>query len=194
MEQKRETAQKKQKEQTVQKKQKAEPQKREKRKEPKWKRELEQVKSEAKKKHDQLLRTAAEFENYKKRINKEFEVLTKRANEELIVKLLPILDNFERALDHSQTKQSYEALQEGINMVFKQLKETLEKEGLQRIEADGKPFDPNFHEAVMQTESRAHKPNIVVEELEKGYLLNGKVIRPAKVVVNKGQTEQEEEN
>ncbi|RKY68912.1 MAG: nucleotide exchange factor GrpE [Candidatus Latescibacterota bacterium] len=151
----------------------------------KLKEKLEKVEAELSQKHEQLLRLAAEFENYKKRVNRDFAVLVKTANENLIKQLLPTLDNLERALNHSKTEDNFNSLREGVEMIFGQLLETLKKEGLTPIEAVGKPFDPHLHEAVMQVEDAKHPSGTVVDEVERGYMLNDKVLRHTKVVVNK---------
>ncbi len=151
----------------------------------KLKEKLEKMEAELGQKHEQLLRVAAEFENYKKRVNREFAALVKTANENLIKQLLPVLDNLERALNHSKTDGNLSSLREGVEMIFGQLLELLGKEGLKPIEAVGKPFDPHLHEAVLQVEDNEHPSGTVVDEIEKGYMLNDKVLRHTKVVVNK---------
>lgn len=156
-----------------------------KRKQPKWKEELEKARAEAAEKHERLLRLAAEFENYKKRVNREFASLIKTANEALITQMLPVLDNFERALNHAKGTDDFDSFRKGVEMIYSQFQDVLKKQGLQPIEAVGKPFDPNYHEAMMQVDSDKHGPDTVVEELEKGYTLNNKVIRHTRVIVSK---------
>jgi molecular chaperone GrpE len=135
--------------------------------------------------YDRLLRLQADFDNYKKRIEKDRIEFIKYANEEIIAEILKILDDFERAVEAGKTKHDFEVLYKGIEMIHKDLKEFLKQKGLKEIEAKGKPFDPNEHEAMMQEETDAHPEDYVVEELQKGYTLNGRVIRTAKVKVAK---------
>jgi len=137
------------------------------------------------------LRLAAEFDNYRKRIAKEFEYLAKNANENLILQLLDTLDNFERALDSAKTSNDYESFHKGVELIYTHMKEMLTKEGLKEIEATGKPFDPNFHEAVNQAESEQYKEGIVMEQISKGYMLNDRLLRASKVVVSKGKPKEE---
>jgi molecular chaperone GrpE len=98
--------------------------------------------------------------------------------------LLPIVDNFERALAASQQAKDFDALLKGIEMTAKQLDQVLEQEGLKAIETVGQPFNPEFHQAIMQVESEGHEEGIIVEEIQKGYILKEKVIRPAMVKVS----------
>jgi molecular chaperone GrpE len=141
---------------------------------------------------DRLLRLAAEFDNYKKRMAKEFGYLIKNANENLILQLLDTLNNFQRALDSAKTSDDYESFHKGVELIYNHLKEILTKEGLKEIEALGKPFDPNFHEAVTQTESDEHDEGIIIEEISKGYMLNDRLLRASKVVVSKGKPKGQE--
>lgn len=128
-----------------------------------------------------LQRLQADFENFRRRVTKEKEDFAKYASESLICSMLPILDNFERALASGESGN----LLTGVEMIFRQFKEVLEKEGLCPINAVDNPFDPNCHEAVMQVETDEHPDNTVIEEFQKGYLLKDKVIRPAMVKVAK---------
>lgn len=127
------------------------------------------------------LRLAADFQNYKKRVEKEKSDIYAYANEKIVVELLDVIDNFERALDHSN--DSNEGFAEGMSMIFKQFKGVLEKSGVEEIKAVGEQFDPNFHHAVMTENSVEHESGQVTLVLQKGYLLNNKVIRPAMVKV-----------
>jgi molecular chaperone GrpE len=136
--------------------------------------------------YDRLLRVAAEFDNYKKRASRERDEYVKYANEELIKELLPVIDSCERAIKAAKTSDKIEVIAEGIELTFKQLYSVLEKRGLAYIEAADKPFDPNYHEAVMTVSGSDHRENIVVEELQRGYTLNDRVIRPSMVKVAKG--------
>jgi len=150
----------------------------------KLKQELEQVKQEKAETYDRLMRIQAEYENYKRRSLKERSEERKYKAQELATELLPVLDNFERALQVETTEENKQ-LHEGISMVYNQFKQALATQGIEEIEAKGKPFDPNLHHAVMQVEDESKESNIVVEELQKGYKLNDRVIRPTMVKVNK---------
>jgi len=127
------------------------------------------------------LRLAADFQNFKKRVEKEKGDIYAYANEKIVVELLDVIDNFERALEHSN--DSSEGFAEGMNMIFKQFKGVLEKSGVEEMSAIGEPFDPNFHHAVMTENSAEFESGEVTQVLQKGYLLNKKVIRPAMVKV-----------
>lgn len=146
--------------------------------------ELESARKEASEKHDQYLRVMAEFENFKKRVQKESAESRRYANEELLKAMLPVLDNLERALEHGNSNVEDDPMVEGLRMVQKQFLETLEKFGVSQVEALGKPFDPNFHEAMMQVATSDSPPNTVVTEIAKGYLYNDRLIRPAMVGVS----------
>lgn len=139
--------------------------------------EVEQLK-------DRLLRNQAEFENYKRRTQKEKTAERKYKSEELALELLPILDNFERALQ-TEISEENKGFVEGMQMVYNQLVTALQSQGVEQIETVEKEFDPNYHHAVMQIEDEEFPSNIIVEELQKGYMLKDKVIRPAMVKVNK---------
>jgi len=135
--------------------------------------------------NDRLLRLAAEFDNYKKRVAREREEFVKFANEAIILEFLPILDNLERALIASKVHESAQSLVEGVEMIHRLFLSTLEKFGVKPIEALGKEFDPSFHQAVLQVERPEGGDNIVVEEVQRGYILENRVIRPAMVKVSK---------
>jgi len=143
-----------------------------------WKKEYEEL-------YDKFIRLHAEFENFKKRITKDKYDAIRFANQELIREILPFVDNLERSLQHADEAKNIDALKEGINMTIRHFLKVLEKSGLEVIKAKGEVFDPNVHEAIMQAESDDVEPNMVVEELQKGYKLHGRVIRPATVVVSK---------
>ena len=134
--------------------------------------------------YNRLLRTQAEFDNYKKRSIKEREADRKYKSQDLINELLPALDNFERAMQMEVTDEN-RSLFEGISMVYRQLQDALKTQGVEVIESEGKEFDPSLHHAVMQIEDEAIESNTVVEELQKGYMLKDRVVRPAMVKVNK---------
>ena len=134
---------------------------------------------------ERWVRLAAEFDNYKKRTGREFTALVKNAGESLITELLPILDNMERALQAPQTSEETRSFAEGFEMIRQQLTEKLEKAGLKEIAAEGEVFDPTRHEAVMAVENEDHPPDTVINVVEKGYTLNEKVLRAAKVIVTR---------
>jgi molecular chaperone GrpE len=149
------------------------------------KKKLEEKEKEAKENYDRLLRTAADFENYKKRAAREKEDWTKFANEDLIRAILPFIDNLERAVNHAQKIADTGVLVEGVQLTLQQLLQALNKFGLSSFESVGKPFDPAMHEAMLVVETDKHEPNQVVEEFQKGYLLNDRLLRPATVSVSK---------
>jgi molecular chaperone GrpE len=132
-----------------------------------------------------LQQLQAEYDNFRKRTQREKEDLAKYATEKLITELLPVLDNFERGITASKKTQDFDSLIKGVEMVQRQMNSALEKEGLTPINAAGQEFDPNKHEAVMHVDSDEHTSNTVVDELQKGYYLKDKIIRPSMVRVCK---------
>ena len=149
------------------------------------KKKLEEKEKEAKENYDRLLRTAADFENYKKRAAREKEDWTKFANEDLVRAILPFIDNLERAVNHAQKIADTGVLVEGVRLTLQQLLQSLNKFGLSSFDSVGKPFDPAMHVAMLVVETDKHEPNQVVEEFQKGYLLNDRLLRPATVSVSK---------
>jgi len=149
------------------------------------KKKLEEKEKEIKEHHDRLLRLAADFENYKKRAAKEKEEWTKFANEDLIRAILPFIDNLDRAISHAEKVSDTGVLIEGVRLTIQQLLQTLSRFGLSTFESVGKPFDPTVHEAMLVVETEKHEPNQVLEEFQKGYLLNDRLLRPATVSVSK---------
>ncbi|WP_081755900.1 nucleotide exchange factor GrpE [Paucisalibacillus sp. EB02] len=150
----------------------------------KQKEEMNKLQKEKEELYQKFLRTQAEFDNFKKRSIKEREAAAKYKAQDLAIELLPAIDNFERALQ-VEVDESNKGLLEGISMVYRQLIDALKSQGLKEIEAVGKEFDPNIHQAVIQVEDESMESNVVVEELQKGYLIKDRVIRPAMVKVNK---------
>lgn len=133
---------------------------------------------------NRLLRSLADFENYKKRVQNEKEALAKFANETLICEMLPILDNFGRALTEAEKQGGHEEIIKGLLLIEKQMEDVLKKFGVCEVEAEGKKFDPHFHEAIQKIDSE--KPeNTIIEVMQKGYMLNGRLIRPAMVIISK---------
>ncbi len=149
------------------------------------KKQLEEKEKEAKEYYDRLLRAAADLENFKKRAAKDKEEWTKFANEDLLKAILPVIDNLERAVNHAEKLVDTGVMIEGVRLTIKQILQTLDRFGLTPFESVGKPFDPAMHEAMIVVESDQHEPNHVVEEFQKGYLLNDRLLRPATVSVSK---------
>jgi len=145
---------------------------------------LEAKEKEAQDNYDRFLRLSAEFENFKKRMEKEKTDAYKFGTENLIKELLPVLDNLERAIDHGEAKDP-QGLLEGVDMTLKGFLAALEKIGVSPVDASGKEFDPNLHEAVMVQEDAHHPAGTVLTQLQKGYTLHNRLIRPAMVVVSK---------
>ena len=136
--------------------------------------------------HERLLRTAAEFDNFKKRAQKEKEDVQRFGSERLLKDFLPVMDNLERALDHAEQHDLQQVI-EGVKLVQKLFESTLAKHGVQGFSAVGQPFDPSVHEALMQQESD-RPPGTVLSEMARGYKLNDRLVRPAAVVVAKPRT------
>lgn len=155
---------------------------------------LKATEEKAQENYDLYMRTYAEMENIKKRGLKQKEELAKFANESLIKEILPAIDNLEKAISHAQDNNNPSGLIEGIELTLNGLMATLEKAGLKEIEAVGKPFDPNFHEAISQQVNDTVPPKHVIMELQKGYLLNGRLIRPSMVVISQGNSNKKEDN
>jgi len=149
------------------------------------------MKETAEREHDLYLRSMAEVENIKKRAAKEKEEWVKYANENLVKSILPFMDNLEKATAHARDGKSLDALREGVELTLKGLKDSLRKSGVQEVEASGAPFDPNYHQAVYEKEDDHAPVGTVVQELQKGYTLYGRLLRPAMVVVSKGPSKGE---
>jgi molecular chaperone GrpE len=152
--------------------------------EQKLEKELESLRMEKEDYQQRMQRMQADFENFKRRNNEERARERKFRAQDIATELLPALDNFERALKIDTSSEDGQALKQGMEMVFRQMKEAMEKEGVTVIEALEQPFDPNLHQAVMQVDSDEHDSNIVLEVLQNGYILNGRVLRPAMVKVS----------
>jgi len=144
-----------------------------------------QLRQQLAEKHDSLLRVLADFDNYRRRTRQEMEEIRRIALEEFLRSLLRVMDNFERALQAAEESQSFEKLMEGVQLTYRQLQSLLREAGVQPIEAVGKPFDPNFHEAVQRVESPDHPDEMVLEEVERGYMIQSRVLRPSRVKVVK---------
>jgi molecular chaperone GrpE len=158
--------------------------------------ELENLKAAAAKADenwDRFLRASAELDNYRKRVAREKEELARFTSERVVAALLPVLDNLERALDAAQKHEtSNDAMLDGLKQIQSQFRRTLVESGLQEVVANaGHPFDPNIHEAVGHVESAQHPEGHVIEQLQRGYKLADRLLRPARVVVSKGAAEQD---
>jgi len=147
--------------------------------------ELETARQEAADNYDRYLRASAELENVKKRAVKERADALNYGNEGLLRDILPIVDSLERALEQTSNANDFDAFVEGLQLIYEKLLASLQKHGVERIDALGTDFDPNFHEAMLQVESEEYDDNMVVEEFERGYLLNGRLLRPVKAAVSK---------
>jgi molecular chaperone GrpE len=148
--------------------------------------ELAEALAEKQKNWDLYLRERAELENFRKRMQREKEDLVRFANENLLREVLTVVDNLERAIDHARgSEETVQGLMEGVEMTLSQCRKLLEKFGVTPVAAVGEPFDPTWHEAMGQLESAEHPPNTVLQEMQKGYLLNDRLLRPALVLVSK---------
>ncbi|MFA4844474.1 MAG: nucleotide exchange factor GrpE [Candidatus Margulisiibacteriota bacterium] len=151
---------------------------------PPEKSELELMKEQVAEGKNRMLRAMADLDNFKKRSLLEREQFVQFANETLISDTLPVLDGFSRALDAAAKMKAGEELTKGLALIKRQLEDVLTKHGVKVIEAVGKVYDPNLHEAILQKEH--HGPeNVIIEEMQKGYTLHGRVIRPSMVIVSK---------
>ncbi len=146
--------------------------------------ELELAQKLADENYQRYLRVQADFDNFRRRSRQEKEEFAKYASSKLIEQLLPILDNFERAIVTGKETTDTESILKGIDMVFRLLGQVLEQEGLKPIEAVGQPFNPEYHQAIMTVESAEHEEGIVLEEIQKGYNLKDKILRPSLVKVS----------
>jgi molecular chaperone GrpE len=147
--------------------------------------DLARARAEAESYLDDLRRLQADFENYRKRTLREQTARTASASQALVARLLPVVDNFERAVSAAEQSHDFDRMLKGVEMVLGELRQVLEGEGLVKIEAEGKPFDPERHEAVIAVEQEDAEPGMVVDIVRAGYELGGKVLRPAMVKVAK---------
>jgi molecular chaperone GrpE len=147
--------------------------------------DLEKARAEAESYLDDLRRLQADFDNYRKRTLREQTARAASASQALVARLLPVLDNFELAVSAAEHSRDFDRMLKGVEMVFGELREVMEGEGLVKIEAEGKPFDPERHEAVIAVEQEDTEPGMVVDIVRTGYELRGKVLRPAMVKVAK---------
>ena len=145
--------------------------------------DLQETKGALNEQKDKFVRLQAETENFRKRLSREKEEFSQYANERLFKALIPIFDNFERALE--APANDTKSLKEGLNMILKQFSSFLEKEKVEPIKATGEKFDPAFHEALTSEESADHEEGIIISQFIKGYTINGRVLRPSQVVISK---------
>jgi molecular chaperone GrpE len=157
--------------------------------EPSLEEVLAKVREEAAAHYDRYLRTAAELDNFRKRTARMRSEVREDTMRDMLLQIAPGLDNMRRALD--QDTEDVKALKQGIELIYSQLNGALEGYGLKLIDAVDQTFDPNIHEAMVEVEDAERAPGTVIEEMEKGYTLNGKVVRPARVIVSKAPSEGE---
>lgn len=158
-------------------------------KKPSQKEQIAMLQNELAELKDKYIRTAAEFDNFRRRNVAEKADWIKNANQRIVLELCDVLDNFERAL-HPELEKDHDSFQKGIKLIFQQLFNILKKEGVQKIDALGKDFDPNFHEALAHIPAEL-EDNKVAAVIQNGYTMNNKVIRPARVAVSNGEKPEE---
>ena len=145
--------------------------------------DLQKIKDELAEEKDKFVRLQAETDNFRKRLSREKEEFSQYANERLFKELIPIFDNFERALE--DTSSDTKSLKEGLEMILKQFSSFLEKEKVEQIKAIGEKFDPTVHEVLTSEESSEHEENTIISQFVKGYMINNRVLRPSQVVISK---------
>lgn len=148
---------------------------------------LAEVQAEATRLKDALLRTAADFDNFRKRTRRELEEARRNGREDLLRALLPVFDNLERAIQSAQRTSDVKAMTEGLTMVQRQFVDALGREGIARVPTVGRPFDPGVHEAIQQVETGEHDPGTVIAEVQPGYTQGERLLRAAMVVVARGK-------
>ena len=153
----------------------------------KLEKELDAVRVEAQENYDRFLRATAELDNYRKRTAKVRSETREETLRDVLLQIAPMLDNMRRAL--AQENKGDDAFTQGVELIYNQFQDTLKGYGLEEIGAIGQIFDPTIHEGMMEIEDKDHPPGSVVEEMEKGYKLNNKVVRPARVIVSKAREE-----
>jgi molecular chaperone GrpE len=148
-------------------------------------RQITELNNQLEEANQRTIRAQADFDNFRRRTRQEKEDFAKYASQKLIEQLIPVVDNFNRAMQATQSNKDFESLAKGVDMIYRQLDQVLSNEGLQRMETIGQPFNPELHQAIMQVESEEHEEGTIVEELQSGYMLKDRVIRPAMVKVSK---------
>jgi len=152
---------------------------------------IAELESQVKEWQDKFLRKAAEFENYKRRTENDQFNLINYAAESFITKLLPVIDDFERSLQHIDDDNSIDAVKKGIKLVYEKLLKVLDEQGVKKMQVEGQPFNVGYHDALMQKKDDSVPSHTVLEEIEKGYLYKDKVLRHAKVIVSEETTTDE---
>ncbi len=153
--------------------------------------QLESKEQEIKVQQDKYLRIYAEFENYKKRAVRDQEEFSKYANERLLKELLPVVDNLERAIFHTKDTKEPGKILEGLELILKQCLEVIGKLGVTGFESHLQPFDPSKHQAIGQMESEEHEEGTVIEEIQRGYRISDRILRPALVIVSKKKNKED---
>ncbi|MDD3731231.1 MAG: nucleotide exchange factor GrpE [candidate division Zixibacteria bacterium] len=149
--------------------------------------EEEKLKNRVAELEDRLLRSLADFDNYKKRTVRQFEDIIRSANDKLLIEILEIVDNFERALSHDHDKTDFKAFRKGTELIYNQIMGLLKKYDVEPVNAVGQPFDPGRHEAMMQVESDKYPEGVVAMEISKGYRQGNRILRYSKVAVSSGK-------
>jgi molecular chaperone GrpE len=152
---------------------------------------LEEARAEAARMKDQWMRSAADFDNFRKRTRRELEDMRKSGREELLKELLPVFDNLERAIQSAQRATDVKAVADGLSMVLRQFGDTLARTGITKVPTMGKTFDPQVHEAIQQVETEEHAPGTIVAEVQPGYVQGERLVRAAMVVVAKPKADVE---
>jgi molecular chaperone GrpE len=150
---------------------------------------LEKAQAEVARLKDLWMRTAADFDNFRKRTRRELEDARRNGREDLLKAVLPVFDNLERAIQSSQRATDVKAVADGLTMVLKQFNDSLARAGIQKVPTVGHPFDPSVHEAIQQVETSEHPPGVVMAEVQSGYVQGDRLTRAAMVVVSKGKSE-----
>jgi molecular chaperone GrpE len=148
--------------------------------------------AEAERYKEQWMRSAADFDNYRKRTRREVEDAKKSGREDLLREILPVFDNLERGIQSAQRATDVKAVADGLSMITKQFIDTLGRAGITKIGGVGSPFDPSVHEAIQQVETRDHPPGVVIAEVQPGYQQGERLVRAAMVVVSKAPSEQDD--
>jgi molecular chaperone GrpE len=146
---------------------------------------LAEAKAEAQKNKEQWMRTAADFDNFRKRTRREIDDARRGGREEMLKEFLPVFDNLERAITSAQRAQEVKAVADGLNMILRQFIDTLGRVNIAKVPTTGKEFDPTVHEAIQQVETDEHAPGTIVAEVQPGYVQGERLVRPAMVVVAK---------
>lgn len=152
---------------------------------------LAEAKAEAQKNKEQWMRTAADFDNFRKRSRREIDDARRGGREEMLKEFLPVFDNLERAIQSAQRAQEVKPVAEGLNMILRQFVDTLGRVNITKVQTVGKDFDPTVHEAIQQVETDEHPPGTVVAEVQPGYVQGDRLVRPAMVVVAKPKAGEE---